>query len=61
MFDLVGNPEDRFSCDGAHMIEQNDLVVCQISPSTLCSSGVIVAHLIPTLYFLMASAESMVT
>ena len=30
-------------------------------PSTLFSSGVIVAHLIPTLYFLMAFAQSMVT
>ena len=31
------------------------------SPSTLCSSGVMVAHLIPTLYFLIASAQSTVT
>ena len=30
-------------------------------PSTLCSSGVIVAHFIPTLYFLIASAHSTVT
>ena len=30
-------------------------------PFTLASSGVIVAHLIPTLYFLMASAASIVT
>ena len=28
--------------------------------STLCSSGVIVAHLIPTLYFLIAFAASTV-
>ena len=32
-----------------------------IIPWTLFSSGVIVAHLIPTLYFLMASAASTVT
>lgn len=31
------------------------------SPSTRASSGVIVAHLMPTLYFLIASAESIVT
>ena len=31
------------------------------SPSTLFSSGVMVAHLIPTLYFAMASAHSTVT
>ena len=32
-----------------------------VSPSTLFSSGVIVAHLIPTLYFAIASAHSTVT
>ena len=32
-----------------------------IQPFTLSSSGVIVAHLTPTLYFLIAMAESMVT
>lgn len=30
-------------------------------PVTLASSGVIVAHLIPTLYFLIALAQSTVT
>ena len=30
-------------------------------PSTLFSSGVMVAHFIPTLYFLIASAHSTVT
>lgn len=32
-----------------------------LNSSTRCSSGVIVAHLMPTLYFLMASAQSTVT
>lgn len=31
------------------------------SPSTLASSGVMVAHLIPTLYFWIACAQSTVT
>jgi len=35
--------------------------VLRILPATRSSSGVMVAHLMPTLNFLMASAESMVT
>ncbi len=35
------------------------MTIC--TPSTLFSSGVMVAHLIPTLYFFMASAQSTVT
>ena len=33
----------------------------KLNSSTLSSSGVIVAHLIPTLHFLIASAASIVT
>lgn len=44
----------------------NYLLICLVSlssnkPSTRFSSGVIVAHLMPTLYFLIASAQSIVT
>lgn len=48
------------------VLEENDVIrtikgrVCG-APSTLASSGVIVAHLTATLYFLVAIAESIVT
>lgn len=38
-----------------------DLLFFSLNSSTRASSGVMVAHLTPTWYFLMASAESMVT
>ena len=36
-------------------------IFLSLNSSTRASSGVMVAHLTPTLYFLMASAASMVT
>jgi hypothetical protein len=41
--------------------DTNTLTFFSLNSSTRASSGVIVAHLIPTLYFLMASAASTVT
>ena len=40
---------------------KRDLLFLSLNSSTRASSGVMVAHLTPTPYFLMASAESMVT
>ena len=47
-------------------LKQNKTKYCaceykRYPPSTLFSSGVIVAHLIPTLYLAIASAQSTVT
>jgi len=44
------------------MVPLGDSHIClSLNSSTRCSSGVMVAHLTPTLYFLMASAASRVT
>ena len=44
------------------MVPFGDFHICfNLNSSTLSSSGVIVAHLMATLHFLVASAESIVT
>lgn len=52
----MSHKDNTLECDISY---GNDLY--KTIPSTLFSSGVMVAHLTPTLYFLIASAASMVT